>query len=137
MSQLRCRSEPVGCGAGVEIQAGSSRVQGIFTGLVRLLMLGLRQRREGFRLETAFPVLRMGSKHFLLVENCLQLIQQDCRGAVKYDGGTNGHPDGHVSVNATPQQIGDAIVPHGEGNPLHSLNLKPLQDPGTYRAPNR
>ena len=35
-------------------------------------------------------------------------------GSVKYDGGTNGMPPGHVSVTATPSEIMDAVVTHGK-----------------------
>jgi RHS repeat-associated protein len=44
-------------------------------------------------------------------------------------------PAGHVSVNATPDQIRLAIVPHGPDNPLQQLGLKPLKDLGCYRLP--
>jgi RHS repeat-associated protein len=54
-------------------------------------------------------------------------------GSVEYDGGSGpGHPAGHVSVYATPDQIKAATVPDFPGNPLNGL--KQNAD-GTWRLP--
>lgn len=47
----------------------------------------------------------------------------------------DGVPAGHVSVNATPEQIRAAIA--REGSPLEAFGLRPLDDPGAFRLPGK
>jgi RHS repeat-associated protein len=54
------------------------------------------------------------------------------QGSVARDGGTLGRPDGHVSVNAAPGQIREAIV---HDPLLEDLGLKSLPEHGSFRLP--
>ena len=56
-------------------------------------------------------------------------------GSVKFDGGVGGTPAGHVTVNATPDQIRAATMPVAPENPLSGV-LKPVKgSPTSYKLP--
>ena len=45
-------------------------------------------------------------------------------------------PPGHVTVNATPEEIQNAVIPTGPDNPLDEM-FKALEEDGSYRIPKK